>query len=151
MCPTRNNVELCKVCFYPLLKLMLLLTPTVAAPWLRRLVTGFPSRRPAFESKSGHVGFMVDKVAPEQVFSEYFGFLCQFSFHRLLHTHHLSSGAGTIGQLVADVPSGLSLTPPPQGTKKKSELLWLSSSSPYLLMQYRWNCTSSSRHETWCL
>jgi hypothetical protein len=25
---------------------------------------------------------------------------------------HLSSGAGTIGQLVADVPSGLSLTPP---------------------------------------
>jgi hypothetical protein len=28
-----------------------------------------------------------------------------------------SSGAGTIGQLVADVPSGLSLTPP-QETKK---------------------------------
>jgi hypothetical protein len=26
------------------------------------------------------------------------GFPCQFSFHRLLHTHHLSSGAGTIGQ-----------------------------------------------------
>jgi hypothetical protein len=25
---------------------------------------------------------------------------------------HLSSGAGTVGQLVADVPSGLSLTPP---------------------------------------
>jgi hypothetical protein len=39
-------------------------------------------------------------------------FPCQFSFHRLLHIkHHLSSGAGTIGQLVADVPSGLSLTP----------------------------------------
>jgi hypothetical protein len=30
----------------------------------------------------------------------------------MLYTHHLSSGAGTIGQLVADVPSGLSLTPP---------------------------------------
>jgi hypothetical protein len=29
----------------------------------------------------------------------------------------LTSGAGTIGQLVADVPSGLSLTPP-QDTKK---------------------------------
>jgi hypothetical protein len=43
--------------------------------------------------------------------SEYFGFLSQFSLHRLLHTH-LSSGAGTIGQLVADVPSGLSVTPP---------------------------------------
>jgi hypothetical protein len=47
-------------------------------------------------------------VALGQVFSQYFGFPCQFSFHRLLHTHHLSSGAGTVGQLVADVPSGLS-------------------------------------------
>jgi hypothetical protein len=34
-----------------------------------------------------------------------------FSFHRLFLTHHLSSGAGTIGQLVADVSSGHSLTP----------------------------------------
>jgi hypothetical protein len=50
-------------------------------------------------------------------FLEYFGLFCQFSFHRLLHTHHLSSGAATIGQLVADVRSGLSLTPP-QETKK---------------------------------
>jgi hypothetical protein len=55
------------------------------------------------------VGFVVDKVALEQVFSEYFGFPCQFSFHRLLHVQHLSSGAGTVGQLVADVPNGLSL------------------------------------------
>jgi hypothetical protein len=40
-------------------------------------------------------------------------FPCQFIFHRLLHIHHhLSSGAGTIGQLVADVPNGLSLTGP---------------------------------------
>jgi hypothetical protein len=57
------------------------------------------------------VGFVVDEVQLGQVFTEYFGFLCQFSFHRLLHIH-LSSGAGTIGQLVADVPSGLSLTHP---------------------------------------
>jgi hypothetical protein len=28
---------------------------------------------------SGHVGFVVDKVALGQVFSEYFGFPCQFS------------------------------------------------------------------------
>jgi hypothetical protein len=28
-----------------------------------------------------HVGFVVDKVALGQVFSEYFGFLCQSSFH----------------------------------------------------------------------
>jgi hypothetical protein len=64
-------------------------------------------------ARSGHVGFVVDKVALGQVFSEYFGFPCQFLFHRLLHIlHRLSSGAGTIGQLVADVPSGLGLTPP---------------------------------------
>jgi hypothetical protein len=54
---------------------------------------------------------VVDKVALGQVLAEYFGFSCPFSFHRLLHTH-LSSGAGTIGQLVADVQSRASLTPP---------------------------------------
>jgi hypothetical protein len=59
-----------------------------------------------------HVGFMVDKVTLGQVFSEYFCFPRQFSFHWLLHTHHLSSGAGTIGQLMPEVPSWLSLTPP---------------------------------------
>jgi hypothetical protein len=91
-----------------------------AVPELRRLVAGFPPRRPGFETGSGHVEFVVDKVAVEQVFSEYFGFPCQFSFHRLLHTHHLSSGAGTIGQLVADVPSGLSLTPTQETKKKKN-------------------------------
>jgi hypothetical protein len=51
----------------------------------------------------------MDKVALGKVFFEYFGFPCQFSFHRLLHTL-LSSGAGTIGQILADVPTGL--TPP---------------------------------------
>jgi hypothetical protein len=46
-------------------------------------------------------------LAMGQVFSEYFGFPFQLSFHRLLHTHHhLYSGAATIGQLVADVISG---------------------------------------------
>jgi hypothetical protein len=70
-------------------------------------------RLPRFEPRSGHMGFVVDKVALRQVFSDYFGFPCQFSFHRLLHTHHhLPSGAGTVGQTVADVPNGLSLTPP---------------------------------------
>jgi hypothetical protein len=50
-------------------------------------------------------------VALGQIFSKYFGIPCQFAFHRLLHNHHhLSSGAGTIGQTVADVPSGLSFT-----------------------------------------
>jgi hypothetical protein len=44
--------------------------------------------------------------------------ICQFSFYRLLHTHHLSSGAGTVGKIVADVPSGLSLTLPQENKKK---------------------------------
>jgi hypothetical protein len=49
------------------------------------------------ELRSGHVGLVVDKVALGQVFSEYIGFPCQFSFHRLLHIHHhhLSSGDGS--------------------------------------------------------
>jgi hypothetical protein len=36
------------------------------------------------------VGFVVDKVTLGQVFSEYFGFPCQFAFHQLLHIHYLS-------------------------------------------------------------
>jgi hypothetical protein len=39
------------------------------------------------------VGFVVDKVASGQVFSEYFGFPCQNrSFHQLLHHHHNHPG-----------------------------------------------------------
>jgi hypothetical protein len=63
----------------------------------------------------------MDKVALGQVFSEYFGFPFQFLFHRLLHIlHHLLLGAGTIEQLVADVPIGLSLTPPEESKKEKN-------------------------------
>jgi hypothetical protein len=80
---------------------------SLAVPQLRRLVAGGPGSSP-----NQVVGFVVDKVALGKVFFEYFGVSCQFSFHRLLHTHHLSFGAGTRGQLVAEVPSGLSLTPP---------------------------------------
>jgi hypothetical protein len=71
------------------------------------------------------VGFVVNKVALVHAVFEFFGFPCQFSFHRLLHTrHHLSSGAGirVIGQMVTDVPRGLSLTLP-QEIKKKLEVL----------------------------
>jgi hypothetical protein len=35
------------------------------------------------------VGFVVDKVALGQVFSENFGFPCQFLFHQFLHYNHL--------------------------------------------------------------
>jgi hypothetical protein len=66
------------------------------------------------------MGFVVDKIRGK-VFSEYFGFPCQF--HRLLQPHRLSSRAGTIGQLVADVPSGLSVTPPQESlTGKRKDM-----------------------------
>jgi hypothetical protein len=53
-------------------------------------------------------------------FSEYLGFPFQCSFHKLFHVdYHLSSGAVTIGQLVADIQIGLSLTPPQEPKKKK--------------------------------
>jgi hypothetical protein len=34
------------------------------------------------------VGFVVDKVALGQIFSECFGFPCQSSFHQILHHHN---------------------------------------------------------------
>jgi hypothetical protein len=64
------------------------------------------------------VGFVVDKVALGQVFSEYLGFPCQSSFHQLLHNHpHLASGAGTIGQ---KWPQYKGPSPTPLAIKKKS-------------------------------
>jgi hypothetical protein len=56
------------------------------------------------------MGFVVDNVALGRVFSEYFGFPCQSSFHRNSPSSQ-SPGAGTTGHPVADVPSGLSSTP----------------------------------------
>jgi hypothetical protein len=91
------------------------------------------------------VGFVVDKVALGQVFSEYFGFPCQSSFHQMLHNHHLSSGAGTIGQTVADVPSGISLTPPRE-TKKKL-VTWLFNAEK---LEAFWSvCTAVSEISLW--
>jgi hypothetical protein len=43
------------------------------AQWLD---VGFPQRRPGF-AYGQHVGFVVDKAALGQVFSEYFRFTCQ--------------------------------------------------------------------------
>jgi hypothetical protein len=59
--------------------------------------------RPGFELGSGHLGFVVNKVALRRVFSDYFGFPLQ-SFYWLLNTHHyLSSGVSTTGQIVDSV------------------------------------------------
>jgi hypothetical protein len=91
------------------------------------------------------VGFVVDKVALEQIFCEYFGFPCQFSFHLLLPICHLSSGAGTIGQLVADVPNELSLTP----HQKLTILLHVALDAAFLFLSsgvfYEFNIAASAR------
>jgi hypothetical protein len=68
----------------------------------RRLST----RRSRFDPWSDHVGFVVDKLVPELVFSENYGFSCLLSFHRMLSYVLPSSGAGKMGPLVAGVPSG---------------------------------------------
>jgi hypothetical protein len=124
---------------------------------LRWLVAGFPPRLPRFDPRLSHVGFVVDKVALGQVFSENVGFPCQFSFHQMFHTH-LSTGAGAIGQLVANVPSGLSLTPPHK-TKKIEYILIIiylraqRSYSEYMMIydgEYetcRWHVNGRERNE----
>jgi hypothetical protein len=61
-------------------------------------------------SKVRSCGICGGKLELGQVFSEYFGFPCRFSFHQMLR-NHLSTEAGIIGQVVADVPSALSLNP----------------------------------------
>jgi hypothetical protein len=48
---------------------------------MRRLVTGFLLQLPAFEPSSGHVVFVVDKMAPGVGFLRVLSFPCQFSFH----------------------------------------------------------------------
>jgi hypothetical protein len=53
--------------------------------------------------------FVVDKVALGQVFSEYFGFPCQFSFHQLLQKSSSSVILGLYNRPeVAAVPRDLS-------------------------------------------
>jgi hypothetical protein len=57
------------------------------------------------------MGFVVNKAALGQVFSEYFGFPLPIITPISLSSQ--SPGAGTIGLLVAAVPSGPNWTPPP--------------------------------------
>jgi hypothetical protein len=44
-----------------------------------RLVAGPPPQRSGFLPRPVHVGFMVDKVVVDEVFSEFFGFLLSIS------------------------------------------------------------------------
>jgi hypothetical protein len=56
------------------------------------------------------VGFVVDKAALGQVFSEYFGFPTN---HSTNFSIIIINRGSTIGLLVAAVPSGPNWTPPP--------------------------------------
>jgi hypothetical protein len=58
----------------------------------------FSTAAAGFDPMPIHMGFVVDKVTMGQVSYEYFGFLYQFSFHQLLHTHP-SAGADTMYQV----------------------------------------------------
>jgi hypothetical protein len=76
---------------------------------LKRLITGSPPRWPGFERGSGHVGFVVDKAALRQFFSECFGFPYQ-SCHQLLHKPSSIIWGWYTRQVVAALPKGLSHT-----------------------------------------
>jgi hypothetical protein len=55
------------------------------------LFNSFPTGRPGFEPRLGHVGFVVDEATLEQVFSKYLSFPCQtstdFSTRIAIHYH----------------------------------------------------------------
>jgi hypothetical protein len=66
--------------------------------------------------------------------AKYFGFPWQFSLHWVLYTH-LSTWASTIGHIVADLPSGLSLNPSQNIT---IAIIFLSTAIWNLLILFPW-------------
>jgi hypothetical protein len=72
------------------------------------------------------VGFMVGKMAPGQVFSEYFGFPCQPHFISPTSPSSQSPETGTVDQYMAAVPRGHPVwTPPPTIWIKKKWLTFI--------------------------
>jgi hypothetical protein len=47
-----------------------------------------PTAAARVRARAWQVEFVVDRVALVQVFSEYFNFPCQSSFHQILHHHN---------------------------------------------------------------
>jgi hypothetical protein len=86
---------------------------------LRRLVVGFPPRRTKSDPRSGHVAFVVGKVA-----------LGRFSPSTSVspansHSTDCSILTGTVDPYEADEPSGLSLTLPDElRVKRSTYILW---------------------------
>jgi hypothetical protein len=81
-----------------------------SAPW-----------RPGFQPSSGHVEFEVDKAELGQVLS-----ILRFPVPIIPPNapHSSSSGVGTVGQIVTDVPNGLILTPPKDTKKQYGVSIW---------------------------
>jgi hypothetical protein len=52
------------------------------------IICWLPTAVARVRARVWEVGFVVDKVALGQVFSAYFGFLSQSSFHQILHHHN---------------------------------------------------------------
>jgi hypothetical protein len=97
-----------------------------AVPWLRRLVDGSPPRRPGFHTRWS-CDIYDGQSGMGQVSFAYFGFPCQFSSHRMLIYR---PGLIQWVQLVAEVPSGLSLSPH-HGTLKKNLSHEVEAGRPY--------------------
>jgi hypothetical protein len=82
----------------------------------------FPTAAARVRSRVWSSGICGGQSGAGQVFSEYFSFLCQSSFHQLLQNHpHLSSGAGTIGQKWLQYKG---LSPIPLAIKKRKYLCY---------------------------
>jgi hypothetical protein len=73
-----------------------------------------PTAAARVRARVWQVEFVVDKMAPRQVFSKYFGFPRQPHFIPPTSPSSQSPGTGTIGQYMAAVPRGHPIwTPPP--------------------------------------
>jgi hypothetical protein len=55
-----------------------------------------PTTAARVRARVWQMGFVVDKVALGQVFSEYFGYPCESSFHQILHHHHHHNHPGQV-------------------------------------------------------
>jgi hypothetical protein len=87
LCDNLRSLQIHCSMFFFLLLCGFLLTAEIkyvekAVPWLRSLVAGLSPRKSGFAPGSIHVGFVVDKVALWQFFSNFFGLPLSISFHR---------------------------------------------------------------------
>jgi hypothetical protein len=83
-----------------------------------------PAAAAGFKPGSGQVGFVVDKVALGRVFSEYFGFPCQSSFHQILYHHNLPGQVQLANQWPPGRVDPTGLHPHYENKKLKKAFVW---------------------------